>query len=203
MYSECIRNLSAAVNECYGDFSATSGPAFIMGAMDSFLIITGTMGAGKTSALGEASDILALRGVTHAAIDLDSLGLALLPSAAGGDRAMYRNLRSVCENYSSLGVRRVLLARAIEDLAELELCRGIVSASNTIVCRLTASIEVMEQRVRLRESGVSRRNYVARVAKLNTIIDRAHLENFTITNENRPLNDVAHEMLVKAGWISN
>jgi len=174
-----------------------------MGAMDSLLIITGTMGAGKTSTLGEASDILALKGITHAAIDLDSLGLALLPSAASSDGAMYRNLQSLCENYSSLGVRRLLLARAIEDCAELELCRGIVSASNTVVCRLTAGLEVMEQRVRLRESGVSHRNYVARVAKLNTVIDRAHLENFTITNENRPLTDVAQEMLLKAGWISN
>jgi len=53
------------------------------------------------------------------------------------------------------------------------------------------------------ESGVSQRDYVARVAELNTILDRAQLENFTITNENRPLTDVAHELLVKAGWISN
>ena len=186
------------------DVSPTSGPdLIIMGAMDSLLIITGTMGAGKSSALGEASDILALKGITHAAIDLDSLGLALLPSAASSDGAMYRNLQSVCANYSSLGVRRLLLARAIENCAELELCSGIVSASNTVVCRLTASIEAMEQRVRLRESGVSQRDYVARVAELNTILDRARLENFTITNENRPLNDVAHEVLVKAGWISN
>jgi hypothetical protein len=181
-----------------------SGPDLtIMCAMDSLLIITGTMGAGKTSVLGEASDILTLKGITHAAIDLDSLGLALLPAAASTDGAMYRNLQSFCENYSLLGVRRILLARAIEDCSELELCSGIVSASNTVVCRLTASIEVMELRVRLRESGVSQRTYVARVAKLNTIMDRAHLENFTITNENRPLTDVAHEMLLKAGWISN
>ena len=173
-----------------------------MGPMDSLLIITGTMGAGKTSALGEASDSLALKGITHAAIDLDSLGLALLPSGASSNGAMYRNLQSVCENYSSLGVTRLLLARAIEDFAELELCSGIVSASNTVICRLTASIEVMEQRVRLRESGISQRDYVARVAKLNTIIERAQLETFTITNENRPLTDVTHEMLLKAGWIS-
>jgi len=33
---------------------------------------------------------------------------------------MYRNLQSVCENYSSLGVRRLLLARTIEDYAELD-----------------------------------------------------------------------------------
>lgn len=173
-----------------------------MGTRDSLLIITGTMGAGKTSTLGEASGILALKTITHAAIALDSLGLALLPSAASSDSAMYRNLQSVCENYFFLGVRRLLLARAIEDYAELERCRGIVSASNTVVCRLTASIELMEQRVRLRETGFSQRNYVARVAKLNSIIDRAHLENFTITNENRPLTEVAQEMLLKAGWIS-
>ena len=186
------------------DVSPTSGPdLIIMGAMDSLLIITGTMGAGKSSALGEASDILALKGITHAAIDLDSLGLALLPSAASSDGAMYRNLQSVCANYSSLGVRRLLLARAIENCAELELCSGIVSASNTVVCRLTASIEAMKQRVRLRESGVSQRDYVARVVELNTILDRAQLENFTITNENRPLTDVAQELLVKAGWISH
>jgi hypothetical protein len=174
-----------------------------MGDMESLLIITGTMGAGKTSVLGEASDILALQGIAHAAIDLDALGLAFLPSTAGGDGVMYGNLQSVCENYASLGVRRLLLARAIEDRAELELCSGVVSASNTVVCRLTASIEAMEQRVKLRESGVSQRDYVARVAELNTILDRAQLENFTITNEHRPLTDVAHELLVKAGWISN
>ena len=167
------------------------------------LIITGTMGAGKTSVLGEASDILALQGVPHAAIDLDALGLAHLPSAAGSGDVMYGNLLSVCENYTSFGVTRLLLARAIEDRAELELCSGVVSASTTVVCRLTASIEAMEQRVRLRESGVSQRDYFARVAELNTILDRAQLENFTITNKNRPLTDVAHELLVKAGWISD
>ena len=170
---------------------------------ESLLIISGTMGAGKTTVLGEASDILALRCITHAAIDLDALGLAHLPSTASNDGVMYRNLQSVCKNYASLGVTRLLLARAIEDRAELELCRSVVSATNTVVCRLAASIEAMQQRVRTRESGVSQREYVARVAKLNVILDGARLEDFTVTNENRSLTEVAHEMLVKAGWISN
>jgi len=38
------------------------------------------MGAGKTAVLGEASDILAQRQIIHAAIDLDALGVAHLPS---------------------------------------------------------------------------------------------------------------------------
>ena len=95
------------------------------------------MGAGKTAVLGEASDILALRQIAHAAIDLDGLGLGLLPAAAKGDGVMYRNLQAVCNNYASLGIKRLLLARAMEDRAELELCRGIVSATKTVVCRVT------------------------------------------------------------------
>lgn len=166
------------------------------------LIITGTMGAGKTTVLAEASDILALRHIAHAAIDLDGLGLAHLPSATGNDGVMYRNLQSICENYASLGVRRLLLARALEDRAELELCRGVVSATNTLVCRLTASIGAMEQRVKMRESGISRQEYVARVAILNVILDRAGLEDFTVANENRSSTEVAREVLVKAGWIA-
>jgi hypothetical protein len=172
-------------------------------ATESLLIITGTMGAGKTAVLAEASDILALRHIAHAAIDLDALGLVHLPSAASSDGVMYRNLQSACKNYASLGVRRFLLARAMENRAELELCHGVVSAKNMVVCRLTASIEAMQHRVKMRESGVSQRGYVARVAKLNVILDRARLEDFTVTNENRPLTEVAHEMLVKAGWVSN
>ncbi len=166
------------------------------------LIITGSMGAGKTSVLAEASDILSLRQIVHAAIDLDSLGLAHLPSADGTDSVMYRNLESVCGNYASLGVARLLLARAMEDRAELELCQSKVSAANTTVCRLVASIATMQQRVKTRESGLLQRQYVDRVATLDAILDRARLEDFVVVNENRSLSDVAQEMLIKSGWLS-
>jgi hypothetical protein len=161
------------------------------------------MGARKTSVLAEASDILTLHHIPHAAIDVDALGLAYLPIPTGNDGVMYCNPRSVCNTYASLGVTRFLLARALENRAELDLCRGIVSAANTVVCRLTASIETMEQRFRMRESGVSQREYVARVAELNVILDRARLEDFSLASEDRSLTEVAHEMLVSVGWISN
>jgi hypothetical protein len=169
----------------------------------SLLIITGTMGAGKTAVLSEASDILAKRQIAHAAIDLDALGVAYLPSAAHADGVMYDNLRSIRRNYAALRVQRFLIARAIEDAAQLKLCRGGIAARNTVVCRLVAGIEAMKRRVQTREKGISRREYIARVAKLNVILDRARLEDFAVINENRSLTDVALEMLVKAGWISN
>jgi hypothetical protein len=57
------------------------------------------MGSGKTSVLGEASDLLVLRHITHAAIDLDTLGLAHIDSGETKP-VMYRNLQCVCQNYA-------------------------------------------------------------------------------------------------------
>ena len=161
------------------------------------------MGAGKTAVLGEASDLLALRGIVHAAIDLDGLGLAHLPSAAPSDDAMYENLQSVCGNYVARGVRNFLVARAVENETQLNRCREIIPAASTAVCRLVAGVETMKRRVEMREAGVSQRDYVARVTKLNAILDGAQLENFAVVNEDRPLTEVALEMLRKAGWIAN
>jgi hypothetical protein len=173
------------------------------GVTKSLLIITGTMGAGKTAVMAEASDILSGRNMVHAAIDLDAFAVAHLPSISGNDEIMYRNLRSVHKNCADAGLERILLARAIENRAMLNLIRGIVPAPHTVVCRLTASIEAMQQRVAMRDRGMLQRELVARVAELNAILDRVALEDFTVVNENRSLTDVALEMLVKAGWIAN
>jgi len=169
--------------------------------MESLLIITGTMGAEKSAVLAEASDLLAQRRIAHAAIDLDALGLGWLPSVDRNDGLMYRNLESVCKNYAAEGVRRVLLARAMETREELELCRRAVSAREVVICRLTASIETMEKRVAARETGIRREEFVARVAELDRILDGARLEDFAVRNDGRTVTEVAREVLVRAGWI--
>jgi tRNA uridine 5-carbamoylmethylation protein Kti12 len=173
------------------------------GVTESLLIVTGTMGAGKTSVMAEASDILSERNIVHASIDLDALAVAHLGSVAGNDEIMYLNLQSVYRNCADRGVQRFLLARAVEDRARLDLICSIVPAANTAVCRLTASIDVMKQRVAMRDPGMLQRELMARVAELNTILDRAALEDFTVINENRSVTAVALEMLVEAGWISD
>jgi hypothetical protein len=156
--------------------------------------------AGKTSVLGEASDILARHKVEHAAIDLDALGLAYLPFAVPIDDVMYGNLRSVCKNYLDRGVKRFLLARALESRSELDICRDATSAASTVVCRLTASVETMEQRIRRREFGMLQK-YVSRVAELNKILDRERLENFAVISDDRLLTVVAREVLARAAWV--
>ena len=167
----------------------------------SLLIITGSMGSGKTAVMAEASDILALRGIPHAAIDLDMLGMAHLPSAAPSDDVMYRNLQTVWQNYAALGVDRLLLARAIESRTHLERCVVAVGAKEVVVCRLAASLETMHERIGSRELGVCRGKYIEHVAILNDAMDRARLENFAVANEGRQLTEVANEVLQRAHWL--
>ena len=159
------------------------------------------MGSGKSAVMAEASDILTLRSVPHAAIDLDMLGFAHLPVGAGNNDVMYRNLQAVWQNYEALGVDRLLLARAIENQAELDRCLGAIAAEDVIVCRLTASIAAMQQRVAARELGVDRNKYIERVTTLNDALDHALLENFAVTNEDKPLTEVAKEVLERAHWL--
>lgn len=168
----------------------------------SFLILTGSMGSGKTAVMAEASDILALRGIPHAAVDLDMLGFAHLPAGADNDDVMYRNLQAVWQNYAAVGIDRLLLARAIESRTHLERCVVAVGAKEeVVVCRLAASLETMEDRVGSRELGVGRDRYVERVKMLDDALNHARLENFAVANEGRLLTEVANEVLERAHWL--
>ena len=159
------------------------------------------MGSGKTTVLSEASDLLTARNIPHASIDVDALGTAHLPPTLQNNQLMYQNLQSVWENYAHAGVTRLLLARAIEDRTELEQCRNAISGAEIVICRLTASLKTMQQRLQTREIGTLQNTFTPRVAELNSILDRAHLEDFSLSNENRSVTEVAHEMLVRAAWL--
>ena len=168
--------------------------------MSKVIVISGSMGSGKTTVLAEASDLLAARGVVHAAIDLDALGIAHVP---GGERIdlIHRNLASIWENYAAAGVTRLLLAEAVESRAELDRIQNAIPGSTVVVCRLRARLETMQQRVSVREPGMLREQFVARVAELDTLLDRAQLEDFSLVNDDGAVTDVARELLVRAGWI--
>ena len=59
----------------------------------------------------------------------------------------------------------------------------------------------MEKRIRTRETGMLQSFFVARVAELEAILDRAHLERTTINNDGRSITEVARELLIGAGWL--
>jgi len=159
------------------------------------------MGSGKTTVLGEASDLLGAAGVPHAAIDLDWLAMARLPRGVVADRLMFQNLAAVWPNYAALGVERLLIARAVESREQRLQFLAAIPHAEVVIGRLTASLSTMQQRVRLRERGLLQQTLVARVAELEAILDRAAVEDFTVENDNRSVTEVARDVLTRAGWL--
>lgn len=165
------------------------------------LVISGSMGAGKTTAMGEASDLLSARQIVHAAFDLDALGVVLLPEAQSG-ALHYRNLAAIYDNCRAAGIDRFLIAAAIESGESLRDLTASLDQATISVCRLIASVDTMVERLRTREVGMRQREFLERSAVLNAILDAASVEDFRIVNDARNITSVAEEMLVRANWIT-
>ncbi len=159
------------------------------------------MGSGKTTVLSEASDLLAKAGVAHAAIDLDWLTIMYPVQGNYGQQLMLNNLTAIWPIYAAAGAERLLVARVVEDRSELQYYREAVPGAEPIVCRLTAPIQTMQERLRCREPGMFQAQGVARSAALADILRRSRAEDFTVDNGvGRSINDVAREVLSRAGW---
>jgi hypothetical protein len=164
------------------------------------LVLSGSMGAGKTTVLGEASDLLAARAIPHAAVDLDAMTAVLLPEDAARQLTT-RNLAAVFENFVSAGIERVLLAVAVESRRDLEALSAAMSHPELVVCRLLARPETMERRVRMREPGMQQEAFVARSRALDAILNAAKVEDFTTPNDDGDVSAVALDVLRRAGWV--
>jgi len=165
------------------------------------IVITGNMGAGKTTILAEASDLLTGAGILHAAIDLDMLALGHMREDARSDLP-YRNLSCVWQNYAAAGASRLLVADALESSRELRRIQAAIPSAAITVCRLDAKLETLRQRVAQREIGALRDTFVARVDQLQVLIKRAGLEAFTLmTDDGQSITDIALDMLRRAHWL--
>jgi hypothetical protein len=165
------------------------------------LVLTGSMGAGKTTVMAEAADILAARGVSHAAIDFDGVAIARVPGGTPPDTLAYRNLECIWRNFTTAGVHSLVLASAVETRSALERLLAAIRPDQISVCRMRAAVSTMRERVRVREPGMLQQQLVDRVSILEAILDASALEDFAVTNEGRPVTEVAGEVLLRAGWL--
>ena len=173
-----------------------------MSARVPLLVISGSMGSGKTTVLSEASDLLVEAGIAHAAIDLDWLSIMYPKRGRDGERLMFANLAAVWPVYAAAGAERLLVARVVETRSELQQYREAVPGAEPVVCRLTAPVEAMQERLRTREPGMIQAQAVARSAELAGILQRRRAEDFTVDNgPGRSIVAVAREVLSRAAWL--
>lgn len=112
------------------------------------LLITGTVGSGKTSVADTLGDLLATAEIPHAVIDVDWLRRPW-PSPPGdpfnGGMAL-RNLLAVAENYLRAGTVRLVLAGVVESRRERDDYQEALGVDLT-VGRLRVDLPVVRLRL--------------------------------------------------------
>lgn len=164
------------------------------------LLITGTVGVGKTSVGEEVSEILTTRQVPHAFVDLDALANSWPTQGRFNEELAFRNLASVWANFQAAGAERLVVAFVAESRDDLKRYEEAVPGAELTICRLVASQETREARLRAREVGSGLSWHLNRTVELENILQAVALEDFCVENEGRSLEAVALEVLQKAGW---
>jgi adenylylsulfate kinase len=166
------------------------------------LILSGTCGVGKSAMAAEINDVLAEAGIANAAIDLDALTWQWPSSSPFNSDLMFENLAALWPNYHAHGATRLILARVLEDRSELSRYRDAVPEAEIIVCRLIAPQSTRIDRLRERmPPGPSRDWHEQRTVELEEILTRSSVEDVLVNNDDRPLREVALEVLARAGWL--
>jgi predicted kinase len=163
------------------------------------LVLSGSMGSGKTTLMGEISDVLTAADIRHAAIELDTLALGHFPP--GVEDLQSRNLSGMWRHFAELGISKVVIAGAIDSEARRDELHQAIPRARIVICRLRARLATMENRVRLREPGMLQEQFVARVRLLDAALDAANLEDFSIDNDGGSVTEVARDVLRQAKWV--
>lgn len=167
------------------------------------IVVSGTIGAGKSTAAGAIRHELAAQGHVCADIDLDAL-CQLSPTPANdpfNNNLGLANLKAVWPNYVVAGATHLVLARVVEGPDDRCRYADALPGCEIRIVRLVASAETRRQRIASREvEATSREWHLARTDILADRLQELALEDVVVSNDNRPIEDVAAEVLTQLGW---
>ncbi|MCO8275987.1 adenylyl-sulfate kinase [Actinoplanes sp. TRM 88003] len=172
--------------------------------MTTALLVTGTVGSGKTSAAEAAGDLLTAREIPNAVIDVDWLRRCW-PSPPG-DRfngaLTLRNLRAVTRNFVDAGAERIVLAGVIESKAERQAYEEALGLP-LAVCRLRVALPVVRTRLHRRHEGdpSGLAWHLDRSGELERILAAAAVEDRLVDVTDETIPQVAQ--LVLRGWMGS
>lgn len=178
------------------------------------LLLTGTVGVGKTAVLREIGEVLRLARVSHGRIDLDWLGYGSpapgfeadedRPLGRFGSDLVMENLAAMWPNYRARGLTNLAVARALTDPArEVVALQSAVPGSVVTICRLEADEATVAQRVEQREQGLARPFLLGLAKEIAEIQRHMQVEHFVVQNAaSRSITDVAKEVLLRSNWLT-
>jgi adenylylsulfate kinase len=166
------------------------------------LILTGPVGAGKTTVGMAVSEQLQEADTAHAFVNLDWLSWCY--PAPPHDRfhaaLCLRNLAAVCANYRAAGAERLVLAGVVETRAERAEYQAAIPGAELVVVRLHATLPTLLGRLAARESGASLAWHQHRAGELTAIMVRNRVEDMLVDTEGKSIAEIAGEVLARIGW---
>ena len=167
------------------------------------LLITGTVGSGKTSVADALGDLLAEDKVANAVIDVDWLRRSwpCPPGDPFNGGITLRNLHAVARNYIETGVLRLVLAGVIESRAERDAYRAALGVP-LAVCRLRVELRTVRQRLARRHADDADwlRWHLDRSGELERILQRARVEDVAVGATENSVREVAQAVKAAVHW---
>lgn len=165
------------------------------------VLITGAFGVGKSTVVQEMAEMIEAEGVRYAALDLDWLmwGWPGEDTPEAGRELLQDNLASVVANYRRRGVDRFLLAGTLETEAEVTALRAAIDMPMRVV---TLTLPMEEIRRRLATSPTASRQDDLRRSELMVAAGGAQALGDRVVSNDRPVREVADEILDWLGWLS-
>ena len=165
------------------------------------LLLTGTVGTGKTTVIAEIGDQLAATGLPNAVIDLDWLGWVNLGVHFHQyERLIMQNLSSTWQNYRAVGVDYLVLARGLLQLEPVDMLKDAFPGTPVTIIRLLASKETIRRRLTQRDSGETLREHLNEMDRMNQIMDNLCLEDAIVVNDGLSVEEIAEQVIHIAGW---
>ena len=166
----------------------------------SAVLVTGVYGSGKSTVVADIGALLESEGEPYGLVDVD--WLSWFDVGAGPElnqRVAFSNLNAICSAYVEVGVRRLALAWAIRDRAQLEATRAAVGVPLTVV-----RLDIDEDTVRDRlgsDPTQERREADLRVAM--DWLSNGHgvgLADFEISGTSR-VRQISEQICRHLGWV--
>lgn len=168
------------------------------------VVVTGTIGVGKTAIAMTMSEILHDRGVRHGLLEVDWLG-EVYPAPDPDDpystAFAMKNLAAIWPHYLEVAITRAVITMTIENQRELEDLKAALPSADVTVVRLEASQQTRAERIKRRELGVLLDLFLEKTDPLAKQMECFAIGDLVVENDNRTPQDVAAEILTRIHWL--
>jgi hypothetical protein len=167
------------------------------------LVLSGPVGAGKSTVGAEAAGLLREAGIPHALIDLAVIGQCwpAPDDDPWNERVSHRNLACMWANFQEAGASRLILCRVLEDRSLLDQVVDAVPGADIMVIRLRVPVAMLHTRLRQREAD-DPSWYLDAATYLADTMERSAVHDHVVDNQDTTPREAAKEVLRLAGWLT-